>query len=248
MKTSSNIQFSVIIPSYNSENVVEESVERICKIFEEKKITCEIILVNDGSTDNTLKIIQSIEKRKSHVKVITYPKNMGKGFAVRNGINNSVGEWVMYTDSDLDISFDFFDDYLQHIKKYDIIVVSKYHHLSKVSVPKSRKILSKLFTMTMHSIIGLNIADTQVGFKIGRGDLMRKIFAITKINGFAFDVEFLCISTLLSSSIIERPVKMNPCDKYTYSQLTRLSLKMLYQLFKILFNFKITHYYQKKLS
>jgi len=240
-----NIQLSIIIPAFNSDDTISKQVDRISKVIISLNLSYEIIIVDDGSVDHTLQKIKILEEENNQIRIIHYSQNQGKGFAVRTGVLKSIGEYVMYTDSDLDISLDYLGRYIQQLKKYDIVIASKYHPESVLHVQKSRGLLSKLFTKFMHTFVGLNISDTQVGLKVGKGDILRKIFQVMKINGFAFDVELLSIATLLNIGIKEEPVILNPIDKYSTTQLIMLGFKMFSQLIVIGYNLKITKRYQK---
>ena len=109
----------MIIPSYNLSNVIQASVENIIKNIQLITNSFEIIIVNDGSVDNTLDIIENLKKKYDFIRTISYSQNQGKGYAVRKGILESVGSSVMFIDGDSDIGTDSIKNFIQELKKLD---------------------------------------------------------------------------------------------------------------------------------
>lgn len=239
-----DISLSVIIPSYNAADVISIVLENIVKVLERIDLRYELLVVNDGSTDSTLIVLQELEKQNSNLKIISYDKNRGKGYAVKTGIAQSRGKWVMFIDSDLDISPKVIPDYIHELGDYDIVIGSKLHSNSKIYSPFSRQFLSSAFGIVVRLFTDLHIRDTQVGLKMGNGDLLRKIFSMMTIDRFSFDVEFLLIASLLNKRIKEMPVMMNIKHgfKFLYSS------QMLYDILVISYRYKIKHHYQKKIK
>ena len=131
-----DIDLSIIIPAYNVESTIETVVKNISKLIEDANISYEIISVNDGSLDETLAILQKLES-KFNLSYISYSENKGKGFAIRTGILRSRGKFVLYTDSDLDVSTNLILEFLKYLESYDIII---YH--SKISNEKCITIIN----------------------------------------------------------------------------------------------------------
>ena len=240
------IELSVIIPAYNVENSIIKVIEKLMGILN-KISTYEIIVVNDGSSDNTLEVLNKFHKNNAF-SIITYKKNKGKGHAVKRGIINSKGKFVMYIDGDLDISLEIIKDYIYELKNSDIVIASKDHPNSKVITPTSRKILSKLFNIITKIFTNIRIKDTQVGLKIGDGDLLRKIFQISTIEGFSFDVEFLLIAKLMNAKIHELPVTINLSSGIPKFMRLKLSAQMFKDILKISYKYRILKEYQRKLK
>jgi glycosyltransferase involved in cell wall biosynthesis len=235
-----DIVLSIIIPAYNAEHSIAIVIENISKLIENANISYEIISVNDGSSDETLTILQKLED-KFNLSYISYSQNKGKGYAIRAGVLRSRGQFVLYTDGDLDISTNFILKYLKYLESYDIAIASKKHPDSKIQNAQSRTFLSNLFNFSVRALTNLSIKDTQVGFKIGRGDIVRKIFNNMVIDRFSFDVEFLVIATLLKLKIIELPIEMSVKRHFNFTDIIR----MLFDLLRISLNYKFTCRYQK---
>ena len=235
-----DIDLSIIIPAYNAESTIETVVKNISKLIDDANISYEIISVNDGSLDETLAILQKLES-KFNLSCISYSENKGKGFAIRTGILSSHGKFVLYTDGDLDVSTDLILKYLKYLESYDIAIASKKHPDSKIHNIQSRAFLSNLFNFSVRVLTNLSIKDTQVGFKIGRGDTLRKIFNKMVIDRFSFDVEFLVIATLLKLKIIELPIEMTLKRHFNLKDI----LRMLLDLLRISFNYRFTDKYKR---
>lgn len=239
------IYLSIIIPAYNISDIIQMTIKNFSKILNVIGRSYEIIVVNDGSTDQTLSVLQQTKKNYSNLDIISYEQNKGKGHAVRTGILRSRGDWVMYVDGDLDIVVDeLLLKYLDELKNYDLLIASKEHPSSKLNIQFERRFLSKIFGIIVRLLTGLKIKDTQVGLKIGNGESMRYIFNIMSIDGFAFDVEFLVIASLLKMRIKEMPVQMNLRNRFIISYIAR----MFRDTFLVSYRYRIKHYYQKLIN
>jgi dolichol-phosphate mannosyltransferase len=172
-------------------------------------LTFEVIMVNDGSTDNTLQILRKEADKDPRIKVVTYDKNMGKGYAVRTGVMKSQGRATLYIDGDLDISPYKILDYLDALKTDDLVIASKAHPLSKVNSTLTRRVLSKGFRSLVKLMLGLQTSDTQSGLKAGNGDTFRMIFEQVMTKRYAFDVELLAIAHLANLRIKEMPIDLS---------------------------------------
>jgi glycosyltransferase involved in cell wall biosynthesis len=128
---------------YNQEKNVLTALERIKRVAESTGLSYEIIVVNDGSSDDTLNALQEKFVSDSNIRVFTNPKNMGKGYAVKTGITNSHGYNVIFTDGDLHISPHRIAEYVKQLHDCDLVIASKRHPQSKVNAPPSRKCLSR---------------------------------------------------------------------------------------------------------
>lgn len=245
--TNNEISLSVVIPAYNVDDSVLSVISNISKILNSNGLSYEIIVVNDGSTDNTWQILQNAKKENYNLILLSYKQNKGKGYAVRKGILESKGKHVMYIDGDLDINTQVIREYLNELSNYDILIASKNHLESKIQSAQSRQILSRIFNFIVRIFTGIKIKDTQAGLKVGKGEIFRQIFGIMSIDGFAFDVEFLAIAHILKAKIKEMPISMNLTSKIPRSLRFILSTGMFWDILIISCKLKITHYYQKKL-
>ena len=235
----SELSLSIIIPVYNQQKKVMRSIKRIKQAVELWFSNYELIIVNDGSTDNTLTLLKGIALTDERIHVISYTPNRGKGYAVRQGVLHSQGNVVMFLDGDLDISPDSIKDYVESLSTADLVIASKRHPKSNVIIPRSRALLSRAFNLLIRLATGIPQKDTQSGFKVGKGEVMRTIFRNTSINRYAFDVELFTIASIMRLKVQEMPVVMKIDRRFN----TKEIVKMLLDVARISYKYRIAHEY-----
>ena len=235
---------SVVIPVYNQQNTISTSLARIRQVLDSLSSSYELIVVNDGSRDDTLKILQREQASNPQLKIVSYEKNMGKGYAVRKGILESIGHLVIFTDGDLDISPVTITEYIGQLAHCDLVIASKRHAQSRVVSPASRKFLSRAFNLVVRILTGISIKDTQSGLKAGSGPALRAIFKLMLVKRYAFDVELLTIASLLKMKIKEMPVEINLDRKFKVKDIT----KMFVDVMAVAYRHRIMHWYQRQIS
>lgn len=204
----------------------------------------EVIIVNDGSEDDTRSVLEKISEGDERMKLISYSKNMGKGYAIKQGVLHSTGKYILFMDGDGDVDPNVLTNYLKRLSKADIVIGSKNHPRSIIHAPLSRKILSRCFQTFVRVILDLKIRDTQVGLKVGRGDLFRKIFEKVIVKRYAFDAEMLVIANLLESKVVELPVKIALDKSFKNKEIIKMALDVL----GIAFRLRVIKWYQKNLE
>jgi glycosyltransferase involved in cell wall biosynthesis len=237
------IELSVVIPVYNAEKNISVFLKSLQEVLDSTLIRYEIIVVNDGSQDNTLELLQKEESLNSRVRVFSYTQNKGKGYAVRTGVIESAGELVMFIDGDLDIQPKLIRDYIEEVRKCDLVIASKKHPLSKVKAPLSRKFLSRMFNFVVRLSTGVRIKDTQSGLKVANGTSLRRIFKAMLVKRYAFDVELLTIARALNLSIKELPVEIHLDHRFKIREM----VKMLLDVMAISYRYRIKRCYQNRL-
>lgn len=172
---------------------------------------CEVIVVDDGSRDGTVRVVEDFAQANPCVRLLRNPGNRGKGYAVRNGMLEAKGEWILYTDADLSTPIAEFRKLLQAAREQDaqIAIGSRALDRSLVEVhqPALRELSGRTFNVVMRAVTGLPFRDTQCGFKLYRADAARQIFSRQKQEGFSFDVEDLLIAKKLGLPAVEVPVR-----------------------------------------
>jgi dolichol-phosphate mannosyltransferase len=231
---------SLIIPIFNQQNEISFSLQKIKQAVESAFSDYELIVVNDGSTDDTLTILGGIASTEPRIRVLSYTPNRGKGYAVKQGVLHSGGDVVMFLDGDLDISPDSIKDYVERLSISDLVIGSKRHPKSNVTIPRSRSFLSRSFNILIRLATGIPQKDTQVGFKVGNGDMMRTLFRNVSVNRYAFDVELLTLASILHLKIHEMPVIMKIDRRFTAKDL----VNMFMDLTRISYKYRIAHNYQ----
>lgn len=187
----------------------------------------EIIVVNDGSKDQTRDVVATIIQSDRRIKLISYSRNMGKGYAIRQGVIHSHGRYVLLIDGDGNISTEALLPYLIKAKEVDIAIGSKYHPGSTVSAPLSRKIMSRAFQGLVKVMLNLKLRDTQVGLKAGNGEVFRAIFKHTLVRRYAFDVEMLVLARALNKQVVEMPVKIRIDRRFHARDIVRMAIDLI---------------------
>lgn len=226
---------SVIIPVYNEEKRISLTLSETVKYLRKKKYLFEIIVIDDGSTDNTLKEVLKLKKKIPEILVEKLEKNKGKGAAVRKGMMLAQGKYLLFMDADNSTKINEIEKFLLKIKEgYQIAIGSRDLKESILNPPQPtiRRILGKIFRLLAHLICGTwQIKDSQCGFKLFTKKAGKEIFPCSKIDGFAFDVEILVIAQKKGYKIIELPVWWE--NKSGSKVKGKKLLKMLPDLFKI---------------
>jgi len=237
-----NPELSFILPAYNEQDNIKQIAERMDQIMRPTKIKYEVIVVNDGSRDETAKRAFEYSKYNGHVRVLSYKKNMGKGYAIKAGFLKATGDIVVFIDSDLDIDPIQIDQYVEALKYGDIATASKRHPQSYVEMPLLRKISSLGFNMLVRSLTGLKMNDTQAGLKVCKRNRLEKVLSIVSVKRFAFDVEFFAVANLCGLKIIEMPVNIQVRnDSFKAKEI----LNMFIDLLGITYRLKSNKYYKK---
>ncbi|HJT49006.1 MAG TPA: glycosyltransferase [Nitrososphaeraceae archaeon] len=242
-KTRSQAQISVVIPVHNQEMEISSLLIKIKEILNSTTQSYEIVVVNDGSYDNTLNVLQKEELLDSCIRIISYTPNRGKGHAVKTGVMQASGSIIIFVDGDFDISHDKIKEYLDELKNCDLVIASKRHPYSKVSAPISRIFLSRIFNVLVRLFVGIKIKDTQSGLKAGNGDALRMIFGVMLVKRYAFDVELLTIATAMRLNIRELPIEINLDHGFRMQDI----VKMLIDISAISYRHRITRWYQRQL-
>jgi glycosyltransferase involved in cell wall biosynthesis len=237
-------QVSAVVPIYNQAAVIAKSLSRIREALSLADLNFEILVVNDGSSDNTLAILEREKEKDSRIKIITYPQNKGKGYAIRQGVMQSSGDITVFIDGDLDIEPFAIIEYVNELNDCDFVIASKRHPLSQVNAPLSRKVLSRMFNLIVRTTTGIRVRDTQSGLKVGNGKLLREFFKAMNINRYAFDVELLTIAAMMNLNIKEMPVEINLDQRFKIRQI----ILMLIDVLAIFYRYRIKRFYQKRIQ
>jgi len=200
---------SIVIPAYNEEQRLPQTLERITDWLGGKSWDhTEILVVDDGSRDKTAKLAESYGRG---VRLLRNPGNRGKGYAVRHGMLEAEGQWVLYTDADLSAPIEDFDRLCVAATNGNaqVAIGSRAVDRSLVQVRQAafREYSGRFFNLVMRLTTGLPFRDTQCGFKLFRRDAAQAIFSRQKLDGFSFDVEDLYIAKKLRIPVVEVAVR-----------------------------------------
>lgn len=200
-------KLSIIVPCYNEGKKIRRNLEEIVLPFlESRHINFEVILVNDGSKDNTKEVFSSLVL--NNVRPLGYDKNRGKGGAVKFGIEQASGDYVLFMDADLSTDLKALDLIYQDKDNADMYIGSR--HLKESVLAKKqglvRRFIGRSCRIIVNSSFKFKFKDTQCGFKVIRADYAKEMAKRQIINGFAFDVEYLYMARLNHLKIKEIPV------------------------------------------
>lgn len=199
------IYLSIIIPLYNEEKRVIESIGKLDSYFSNQKYSYEIIFVNDGSSDETISKLKTRISKLRNIRIIDNKKNHGKGYVVRQGIMSAVGKYILFTDVDLSTPIKEIEKLLPYIEKYPVVIGSRYLKKDsiKIAQPLSRRIISRVGNLFIKLFLGLSYVDTQCGFKLFESKAAKDIFKRSTIDRWGFDMEILAIAKALGYKVKE---------------------------------------------
>ena len=180
------IFLSIIVPAYNEEKIIKDSLDKIVDYLNGQKYSWEIIVVDDGSVDKTFQKANALGNK--NVNLIRLPVNRGKGAALRSGVLKARGKCLIFTDADLSVGVYYIRPLLAKLDKYDVVIGSRRVKGSKIKVhqPFLREWMGRVFTFLTQLVLGSTITDFTCGFKGFNSEAGRKIFSEVIINEFFF--------------------------------------------------------------
>jgi glycosyltransferase involved in cell wall biosynthesis len=230
---------SIIIPAYNEAKRISRSLETLQKFFEGSTWRAEVIVVNDGSSDETVAVVESYRSRWNALQLLDNCGNRGKGFSVRNGALTAQGDIILFTDADLSAPITEASKLVDPIAngECDVTFGSRAVDRSLIGVHQSpfRETSGRIFNWFVRCFTGLNFKDTQCGFKAFRRDVTRPVFQRQRIMGFGFDPEILFLAKKRGLRLREVPVRWDHVEGTTV-RLLRDSCRMFLDLLLIRWN------------
>jgi len=231
---------TIVIPAYNEQNRLPNSLDLILDYLLSQEFASEIIVVDDGSTDRTYSLAhefgETVGKRTDKVlfRVVCNAANVGKGFSVARGLELALGERVLFTDADLSAPIGEADKLASWLDRgYDVAIGSRRLPGSQVEPqPLHRRLMGTLFGLLTSLIVVRGYRDTQCGFKMYKARAAKAIAALQVMPGFVFDVEQLFLAKRLGLKVIEVPISWAD-DRETKVRILTDPLKMGIGLFKI---------------
>jgi dolichyl-phosphate beta-glucosyltransferase len=238
-------KLSVVIPAYNEEDRIRPTIESIDAYLEKQPYAYEVIVVSDGSTDRTVEVVKEYQRATmKELKLNANPINHGKGFAVRDGIGMAEGEYIVFMDADNATRIEEIENFWPWFDKgYDVVFGSRYIKGAKMPVkqPWFRRLAGRLSNLLIQAVILPGIKDTQCGFKAFRRDAARRIFSVSRIDGWGFDIEILALAKKFGYKIKEVPVTWYEIAG-TKLKLVRAMIRTLRELLVIKWNFMTGKY------
>jgi len=243
---------SILLPAHNEGPRIYKNLFRVCETARNLLKTdwknlvdsFEIIVIDDGSDDNTWEEIQKAGKEIPEIKMLLLPHNSGKGVALRRGYEISTSSWIFFIDSDLDIKPEYMGEMSKLLieKNVDGILGSKQLHKTKVNYSWYRRIVSFSYALLVRILIPLPVKDTQTGFKMFRRKVLESVFPRMLVRRYAHDIELLSIAHRLEFHFEPCPVKLEFSEKHGSA-----TLKNIYNMFidtlSVFYRLKILKYY-----
>ncbi|MCS7254242.1 MAG: glycosyltransferase family 2 protein [Armatimonadota bacterium] len=229
---------SIVIPAYNEERRLPQTISCIVEYVRRKQLSCEIVVVDDGSSDATSDVAISVAGSLSFtpLRVLRYQPNMGKGYAVNRGVLSSSGRFVLFTDADLSTPIEETEKLLQPLLNgyCDIAIASRALAGSELPVrqPLFRELMGRAFNVVVQALLLPGIRDTQCGFKCFTRQAAQDVFIRQRTFDFAFDVEILYIARKLGYRIVELPVRWMHSPE-TKVKVFKHGFQMLLSVFQI---------------
>ena len=201
----------MIIPAYNEAGIIGGSLNETIRVFNNFGCKYEIVVVDDGSSDNTFQNILKVSSRHTNIIVKQLKHNRGKGRALKVGFRQCAGEYVVFLDADMELHpaqlQTFFD--IMRLDEADVVIGSKRHPNSRLNYPLQRKIISSVYFFLIKIFFGLPIGDTQTGLKLFKYEVLKKVFPRILVKAFGYDLEILVNVHQLGYRIAEAPIVLD---------------------------------------
>ncbi len=229
---------SIIIPAYNESARIGGTLESVVRCIKDRNWDAEVLVVNDGSRDNTAEIVDAFSTAHPVVRQIHNDQNRGKGYSVRNGMLQAAGSIVMFTDADLSSPLEEGERLFAAIREgADVAIGSRWLDRKRQTVhqPLYRQFFGRCFNAVTRMIMGLPFADTQCGFKAFTRSAAQTVFRLQRIDRWGFDPEILFIALKRGYKVRDVPVTWGHDERSRISYL-RDGIQMLEELVYVRWN------------
>jgi len=221
---------SVVVPFFNEKQRLGQTLPAIIGLANSE---VEVVLVDDGSTDGSSEVLREAASKAANVHFHQLERNSGKGAAVRAGVSLTSGSKVVFMDADLATDLTCLPQLVEALERAEVAIGSRSNVAAELhEASRLRSSMGGLFNKATRKVTGLKYSDTQCGFKAFHGNLARQLFALGRIDGFAFDVEILLFAQVAGMHIEEVPVRWTEI-KGSKVRFGIDPMKMLWDLFQI---------------
>ena len=198
---------SIVIPVYNEEKRIKVFLSNVTDYLTEKDFLYELVIVDDGSSDGTITIVEAFlqEKLPGKYKILRTPVNMGKGAAIKKGMLESTGDYTFFIDADGSTAIEEIDTFVPHFNdEYDVYIATR---TIKHKAPLKRKFFGYGYIFLANFFLQLRVADITCGFKCYKRASVQKIFPRQKLNNWSFDAEDIFVARKHGIKIKEIPIR-----------------------------------------
>ena len=227
---------SIVIPAFNEERRLPRTLEQVFSFLQEQSYSAEVLVVENGSSDNTLHVAHQYAEKHPNLHVLT-EKNRGKGNAVRRGMLEAQGQYRFMCDVDLSMPIEELKKFIPETDQSLEIAIASREAKGAVryNEPDFRHLGGRLINLAIRILILPGLNDTQCGFKCFRDDIAKDIFSSQTISGWSFDIELLYLARKRGYQILEVPIHWY-FDAETKLRAVNDAIRMLRDIFLIHWN------------
>jgi len=227
--------YSIVIPAYNESARIRATLDRVLAFVHERQWDAEILVVNDGSRDNTAQVIEEYAARHPHLRLLHNQGNRGKGYSVRNGMLHAAGGIMLFSDADLSSPIEEAEKLFAALNSgADIAIGSRWLRAELQTERQSlhRQLFGRIFNLVLRIVLSLPYHDTQCGFKAFTRRAADAIFPQQRIERWGFDPEILFLARKFGLKVEEVPVA------WAHSEGTRINplrdgIRMFVEMLKV---------------
>jgi glycosyltransferase involved in cell wall biosynthesis len=239
------VELSVVVPAYREGRRIYANLMRLLGELDKLGVPYEVVVVSDGNTDATVR--EALRVGSAAVRVFHYPMNVGKGFALSCGVDQSTGKLVTFIDADMELDPANIKGFikLMEASDCDAVIGSKRHPQSKVAYPRFRRFQSFIYQLVIKVLFNLDVRDTQTGLKLFRRQVLHEALPLLAIKQFAFDLELLVVAHQLGyRKVMEAPISLDYQFESTVN--LRSAWRVLWDTAAIFYRLRVLRYYQRR--
>jgi glycosyltransferase involved in cell wall biosynthesis len=238
------VDLSVVVPAYREGPRIHDNLQRLLTELDQLETDYEVLVVSDGNTDSTAS--EAARVGSPRIKVLHYPVNRGKGYALSHGVEHSSGTLVTFIDADMELHPREIRHFIDATRsgQVDIVIGSKLHPESKVHYPLFRRLQSVVYQVLIRLLFDVGVRDTQTGLKLFRRQVLLDVLPLLAVKAFAFDLELLVVARHLGyTRVCELPIELS----YRFSSTIDPGavFRILWDTAAIYYRLHITHYYDR---
>lgn len=226
---------SLIIPAYNEEKRIGKTLDVFYEYMHKTFPSFEILVVDDGSKDKTLSVLDEFKAKMPELKVLTYGTNRGKGGAVKFGVENAKGDYVFFTDADMPYPIENVGEAVKIFeeKGCDAVLGKRKQTENGAKYPWYRSLVSNGLSLMVNAVLRISTTDTQCGFKGFKKDAAKIIFSKNTLSGWGFDIEIYFIAHKYNMAVERIEVELFHNNDDSKVRVVSDSIKMLKELKQI---------------
>lgn len=232
-------KYSIVIPAYNEGERLGATLDKVLAFVHQQQWSAEVVVVNDGSRDNTADLVRAYAAKDPIVRLVENPGNRGKGYSVRHGVVSAYGEYVLFSDADLSSPIYEAPKLFAPLERGEaqIAIGSRWKDASLQTErqPLKRQLLGRAFNLALRVVLGLQYKDTQCGFKAFTREAAQAIFPLMQIDRWGFDPEILFLANKMKLHVAEVPVEWAH-DERSKINPVKDGIRMLGEMVKVRMN------------